>query len=192
MNAKKSMDLELLREQYAFELSRKQQLESSLTFPVAVLTALGGVAFSYGKSFAYARNLNTVLFSAGLLGAVLSFTTVFYYLVKATHRFMYEVIPSALELLSYSNQVKEYYQIAGTPFEADIQFESRLKGAYADASSKNRQNNISKAAYLYRANMGLVAGAIFLALCAVPYLVNESSKPPGVQRVDIVIVNSQP
>lgn len=184
------MDFELLREQYAFELSRKQQLESSLTLPVAVLTALGGVAFSYGKSFTYARNIKTVMFSVALLGAILSFTTVFYHLIKATHRFKYEVIPSSMELLKYYEEAKEYYTIVGAPFQADGEFEHRLKRAYATASSKNRHNNISKAAFLYRANMGLVAGAIFLALCAAPYLVNELAKPPIVQKIEIVATGS--
>ena len=180
------MNLELLREQYSFELSRKQQLESSLTLPVVVLTGLGGVAFSYGKTFSYSRNLQTLLFSVSLLGAILSFICVFYYLVRAAHRFMYEVIPSSLELLSYHEEVKRYYQSVGVPFQAEIDFESRLKKAYAEASSKNRQNNISKAAYLYRANMGLVVGAVFLALCAGPYLANELAKPSPVQKVEIV------
>src|ERR1700704_944266 len=110
------MDLTLLKEQYAFELARKQQLESGLTLPVVVLTGLGGVAFSYCRSFSYARNLKTLLFSLALLGAALSLVWVFYYLVRATHRFMYEVIPSSVELVTYYEQAKDYYRSVGSPF----------------------------------------------------------------------------
>jgi hypothetical protein len=91
-----------------------------------------------------------------------------------------------VELVTYYEQVKDYYRSVGSPFKADEDFEEKLKRAYAEASSKNRENNVSKAAYLYRANMGLVLGSIFLAICAGPYLANELTKPGAVQKIEIV------
>ncbi len=180
------MTLELLREQYAFELNRKQQLESSLTLPVAVLTGLGGVGFSYARSFSYGYNLKTYVFLVALIGAAISFVSVFYYLIRATHRFMYEVIPSSLELLTYYEQACDYHESAGIRSRADKDFELKMKHAYANASTKNMQNNISKAGYLYRAYMGLVMGTVFLAICAGPYLANELTRPSPVQRIELV------
>lgn len=58
------MNLDLLKELYYFELQRKQQLEASLMLPVAVLTGLGGVLFSFARSFKYNYNLKTYVFAA--------------------------------------------------------------------------------------------------------------------------------
>jgi hypothetical protein len=61
-----------------------------------------------------------------------------------------------------------------------------LQEAYAVAGSKNRENNISKAGYLYKAIMGLVAAAFFLAVSAVPYFADALTKPKDIQRIEIV------
>jgi hypothetical protein len=66
------MKLDLLKELYFFELNRKQQLESSLVLPVAVLTGLGGVVFSFARLFRYGFNIRTYLFVVTLLGAAIS------------------------------------------------------------------------------------------------------------------------
>jgi hypothetical protein len=109
-----------------------------------------------------------------------------FYLVRTTHRFSYELIPSALELVSFYDQSKDYYRSVGAEFKADENFEIEMRRAYAEASSKNLQNNISKAGFLYRAQMGLVSAALFLAVSGVPYFASEIGRPPSVQRIEVV------
>lgn len=133
------MILDLLKELYYFELQRKQQLEASLMLPVAVLTGLGGVLFSFARSFAYNYNLKTYVFAVTLVGATISLMWVVFYLVRATYPFTYEVIPSSTELLSFYDQSKDYYRSVGAEFMADKDFESEMVASYAKASSKNRQ-----------------------------------------------------
>lgn len=142
------MNLDLLRELYYFELQRKQQLEASLMLPVAVLTGLGGVLFSFARSFRYGHNVKTYVFVAALTGATISLMWVVFYLIRGTHPFTYEVIPSSTELLSFYNESKDYYKSTRAEFKADEDFESEMRAAYAKASSKNRQNNISKSGFL--------------------------------------------
>lgn len=180
------MNLDLLKELYYFELQRKQQLEASLMLPVALLTGLGGVLFSFARSFTYGGNAKTYVFATALSGATISLMWVVFYLIRATHPFTYEVIPSSTELLSFYDQSKDYYRSIAAEFKADEDFESEMRGAYAKASSKNRQNNISKSGFLYRAQMGLVCGAVFLAIGVIPYLADELVKPIPVQKVEIV------
>jgi len=180
------MKFDLVKEHYFFELTRKQQLESSLTLPVAVLTGLGGIVFSLAQSFRYGLNLKSYVFTGSLIMAALCLALTFYYLIRATHRFNYELVPASVDLLNYYEKSQEYYRSIGAPYRADQDFEAELKDAYASASSKNRQNNISKAGYLYKAIMGLVAAAFFLAVSAVPYFADALTKPKEIQRIEIV------
>lgn len=180
------MDLELLKEFYFFELERKQQLESSLVFPVAVLTALGGVVFSLAGSFRYGHNLKTYVFVPTLAGAIISVLWVVYYLVRATHRFTYELVPSASVLLSFYEDSTAYYRSIGAEFKADQDFEAEMKNAFARATSKNHLNNISKAGFLYRAHMGLVAVAIFSGLSGIAYFADAITRPHPVHKIELV------
>lgn len=180
------MKLDLLKELYFFELNRKQQLESSLVLPVAVLTGLGGAVFSFAKSFRYGSNMKTYVFVAALLGATVSLMWVVFYLIRMTHRFTYEILPSSSELLSFYESNRDYYRTVGAEFKADEDFDRELRRAYAKANTKNSQNNVSKAGFLYRAQMGLVSGALFLGVSAIPYFVDEIAKPAPVQKIELV------
>jgi hypothetical protein len=180
------MKLELLKELYFFELNRKQQIEASLTLPVAVLTGLGGVLFTFARSFGYAYNKKTTVFVVALIGCTISLVWVFWFLIRATARFTYEVIPSSLELLTFWEESSAYYRTVRTDFKAEVDFESKLKSAYARAGTKNMHNNISKAGYLYKAYMGLVAAALFIGIATIPYFANEVAKPLPVQKVELI------
>lgn len=180
------MKVDLLKEFYFFELDRKQQLESSLVLPVAVLTGLGGVVFSFAKLFRYGFNLKTYVFVVALLGATISLVWVLFHLIRGIHGFTYEVIPSSQELLSFWEQSKDYYRSLGAEFKADEDFDLEMKRSYAKATSKNGKNNLSKARFLYNANLGLVSAALFLAVSAAPYFFDDRAKPAPMQKIELI------
>lgn len=176
-----------MKEQYYFELNRRQQIEGAVTLPIAVLTGLTGVAFSFVKLFAYSSGYLTYIFLVCVLAAFLALIAAFYYIVRVMHRYKYLVLPSCNDLLAYSTNNKAYYRALNrSESEAEKEFEDELERSYAEAASVNMENNISRAAFLYRANIGLVLGVIFMALSAVPFTVSEARRPRDVQRIETV------
>jgi hypothetical protein len=181
------MKLDLLKEHYFYELNRKQYLEGALALPVAVFTALGGLAFTMAQSYAYSSSWLTKVFLSALVGLLGSLLAAFYYVWRTSHRFTYELIASSKDLLDHYEKVKEYLLSIHEPeAKVDAYFEDKLKQRYADATAKNKLNNDSKAAYLYRANLSLLAATLFTGCCAGPYFVNLRAKSSETQKIEII------
>lgn len=180
------MKLEHLKEHYFFELNRKQQLEGALALPVAVLTGLGGVAFSFAQSFHYAANVRCTAFISALSGITICLGLSFYFIVRASFPFKYSTVPSPQELLTYVDSTKQYYRsLNESELKADRDFETEIKKAYAEATTTNALNNRTKAANLYKANLALIAAVVFLAISAIPYFIDARMTPKAVQKIEV-------
>lgn len=170
------MKLEWLKDHYFFELNRKQQLESALNLPVAVLTGLAGLVALYAPRLACPVGARLLLLDLLVALAVVFLVVAFWNLVRTFLRYEYQEVAPATKLLSYHADLKTFHSGAGgTEEDADAEFAESLKRLYADAIEKNAFGNIGKAANLYWAKLCLAGAAVALLLAAIPYYVITSS-----------------
>lgn len=175
------MKLEWLREHYFFELTRKQQLESAINLPVAVLVALAGLVGLYAREFSAAPTDRWSLALDVLLGlSIILLLLVFLNVVLTFLRYEYEELAPTRDLLIYHQDLRTYYAATNqSPEVADSEFAAALTHRYAEAIDRNAFGNVSKAARLYWAKTFLAGAAFLLALCAVPYFRLTASEREG-------------
>jgi len=180
------MKLELLKEHYFFELSRKQALESALALPIAVFTGVGGVVATLSQTFEYKWDCLTYFFFPLLALTILSLLFTFYCICRAFVRHIYQLVPSSSELLDYWEKLKIYYESQkNIEDKSTEEFENHLKHSYAETATANKNKNEIRANYLYRSNISLIFSVFFLALCAIPYSIGLRTKEVKPQKIEI-------
>ena len=104
------LNLGLHREQYLFEWTRKEQLESSANLLVALLTVLAGGVLFLVQTFPYAGNLSTTVFSVLATGSGVFQIAGIYFLIRSLHGNWYEQIPSSDKLQAYFEELEGYHE----------------------------------------------------------------------------------
>lgn len=164
------MKLEWLKDHYFFELNRKQQLESALNLPVAVISVLAGLIALYVPRLAWPSGAPVLLLDLLVALAVVLLALAFWNVVRTFLRYEYQEIAPATQLLSYHADLKAFHlATGGAEQDADAEFAESLKKLYADAIEQNAFGNIGKAAHLYWAKLFLAGAAVSLLLAAIPY-----------------------
>jgi hypothetical protein len=180
------MKLDLLKEHYFFELTRKQALESALALPIAVFTGVGGVVVTLSQTFEYKWDSVTYFFFPLLALTILSLSYTFYYICRASVSHIYQLVPSSSELLDYWEKLKIYYESQTNIVDKSTEeFENNLKHTYAETATANKSKNELRANYLYRSNVSLIFSVFFLALCAIPYSIGLRIKEVKPQKIEI-------
>ena len=101
-------DIEPLLKRYDLELDRRDNLTSALSFPVGVLSGLGGLLAVMARSFTYREPLLTVTFSVLLVTVVVAVALIFF--GNAYHGETYELLPTLGELSAARKHYSEYYE----------------------------------------------------------------------------------
>jgi hypothetical protein len=181
------MKLDLLKEHYFYELTRKNELEGALSLPVACFTAVIGVVFTLATTFSYENGSLTVAFSILLGVVVIVLGLVFFYVAKAYLNPKYNMAPSTSDLLSHLAELQEHYaKTGGEITAAEKDFEKGLMEGYSQATTTNKKNNDKRADYLFKAKVSLVFSVLALALCAIPYAIKAKLRQPEPQKIQIV------
>ncbi|MCH8296048.1 hypothetical protein IH992_33635, partial [Candidatus Poribacteria bacterium] len=186
-----------LREKYKFEFEHKQQLTTSLTFPVGVLVVLGGLLGTIAKQFSYESvYLTYVLFF--LLGfAVIAFLMAIYFIVRSYHGYAYSYVPTPSEMREHYDALVRYYQeVEGDDQIPEVitkrteeDFDDFLRRKYVHAIEVNIWENELKMRYLYYARSSLIAVLVLTLLCSIPYFFDTNTKPKKIYRVHIENLN---
>ncbi|MCO5735911.1 hypothetical protein [Stenotrophomonas maltophilia] len=166
------------KDQYYFELQRRDALNNGLTLSVGILTLLvsgmgtmlGGATLDWGIS-------SIVLCTFWVLTAV-PVAAAFYCVVRSLLGYEYGYFPDALEMgkardgfLRYHAARKECSKEAGKK-QALSEYGDMVEGIYAKHASRNGGNNDKRAEWAFRTNRWLVAGLIGLVCCGLAYLSN--------------------
>lgn len=204
---------EFYKELYFKENERRQEVESALTLPLAIVTALVAgmyvllTTFSYDYSWLLTITFLCLVFPAliFLLYSVwwqsLAFVTRigflkferqkgFFFKFKIKEVFQYKGIAFSEKLNEYHKELIEYYQ-KYYPDELNIdelianQFKEYLINEFTKATDYNTATNDTKYTYVFNSKIFLVYSLWFSAFALAPYFVSYFHKNDDIYKVYI-------
>ena len=179
--------MEIFKEQYEFELERKEQLGTSLSLPLAMVSILGGILVFYAQHYPASSNGLTIAFAVffGLFGIAL--VSAVYFIFRAYTGFTYQYVASGPDLKQWFDDLVSYYSAeADGRKEAEREFQDGIDIRYIEATGVNATNNQLKAAYLNSASKLLAAATALALLCAVPFFMNSTRNDEKPIKVEVV------
>jgi hypothetical protein len=179
------VEIELAKQLYDSEWSRRDQLAASIAVPISIVTALGGGLALLVKSFVFDDSFATDAFVVVGAAALCSLALAAYSLIRSYYGYEYQLIPSAVELEEYHRGLETYYTATGHPDETGLEFEHYLSDRYIEASEQNAHNNSSRSAHLYHTTRSVVLALVATSLLLVPWSVNTMGSEPSPQHVVI-------
>lgn len=201
------MDFDFIKDQYLFELERKNQLRTSLNLPTGVLIVLGSLLGFFAKEFPYdLSTVITIIFFCLLGTSTILFLITVYHLIRSFYGRTYAFIETPGELKIYYDELlhhhrnlsdyyrslEEYYGVE--PRERDYpkpevlakqDFQEFLSQKYISATNENTWNNDSKSERLHSANLFLIFTLCSALVCSVPFLYADLNKPEKIHRIRI-------
>ena len=102
------MKLDLIKEHYFHELSRRDQLESAMSLPVAILATLAGLTAFYVQILPIPVTPWNLLFYLLIGLGVACLGAAFVFLVLSFARFRYREIATTRDWIAYYDQLRQY------------------------------------------------------------------------------------
>lgn len=186
------MKLDLAKEFYLDEWTRRDQLSAGIGTPITVLTAIGGTVVLMIQSFSNGHFRLTTVFAGAACSAVASLLVATYCIARSYHGYEYQRVPRAAEIDAYSKELRDYHaQVAGSTEAANVDCENYLAERFVEAADCNAGNNDSKSAYLYRSSQAILLALVFAAIAGVPWAwsaAREESEPQTVRIEPVTVV----
>ncbi|MBG3851388.1 DUF1206 domain-containing protein [Xanthomonas sp. WHRI 8391] len=178
------------KEHYFWELQRRDSLNTSLAFPVGVVTLLFGATYAMSQSVSLdPTGWNALLLILLGMTAILLAVGV-YYLVQAYWGYTYKHMPLSAKLLDYKEGLVAYHSACGkndsdSRKSAEQEFWTELDRVYAENCEINGDNNDSKSSKIFRANLYIIAAIASVALCGLIFLWQSKVIPPKPSKIEI-------
>jgi hypothetical protein len=185
------------KEHYFWELQRRDSLNSSLAFPVGVVTLLFGATYAMSQTVSLElTGWNAVLLLLLVVTSVLLALGVFF-LVQSYWGYTYKHMPLSAKLLDYREELVAYHKACGkigvdAHAAAEEDFRNDLDRAYATNCEINSENNDSKSSNIFRANLYIIASIASVALCGLIFLWQSRASDPPPARVEITNIKELP
>jgi len=165
----------LVRTHYFHEADRRRDLNSSLSLPLGVLTALfaaiaamiGGVSDPPNAMEAAILGLTSAAAFAGLRSI--------YFVIQAYLGYDYAHPPTMGDLSTWRDEI---IALGYSPFRANQEVEAVMTAQYAVCAQRNALNNDQKSAYIHSAGEWLSGCLVLVILAAIPYSINKISPDP--------------
>ncbi len=187
------------KDQYDRSLDRKNEINSSLSTPIGILSALIAGFLYAASNFGYEKQsvLNGVFILIGIqaLGCLI---VSIYHLSKAlsdaSKGYEYAYLPDAVDLNTYHNGLLAFYQAqAGLPAQqaevkAQQDFDTYLTGLLIECADNNQKRNKTKTAHRFQCHRYTIFAFIFLALLIIPFGINFglNKGKDKIQKVNVV------
>ena len=181
---------EFYQTHYFHETDRRDQINTSLTIPLGVVSLVSGALLVIAKEIDYPFNSPEViqLHFLGLTTIALTLAAIF--MGRAYWGYGYAYMPSTEEIRQYLKYLENYY--TNLNYSTNDASEQAVKetleyldSQYSINAEKNAVNNAIKSANLFKANGFTMASVVFLVISAIPYLVNSIEEPNEIQKVQI-------
>ncbi|OPZ79191.1 MAG: hypothetical protein BWY78_00183 [Alphaproteobacteria bacterium ADurb.Bin438] len=156
---------------YFKELERKNEIISSLSIPLGVITLIGGFFAHIIVNYNFNKNchLDTIFVILNIiLFMVLAYSL--YCLLKSANGQPYKYILPANEIQNYYNELDNYYKNEGGENMTLNDISSFLEEAYVEASSNNWHCNFQKSAYRYKSHISIIIALIMFGLSSMVYI----------------------
>jgi len=153
------------KDQYFFELERKQNLSANLSIPIGFLTVIFS-SYAYFGLNAHTLIVNwTLLPLSALLAFSIFFSTKASYLLYKTFRGLkYGYVPNIKKIRDYEIQLNKHISNKGNNKEAELneKFFNNIKNSLVNTTSVNRNNNNSRSNFLYKINIFTFYSILFI------------------------------
>lgn len=178
------------KENYFFEIERKDKLNSSLTFPVGIIALMVGAISVMAKAISLPPSDNQKFLIVFLLLAGICLVISCYYLVRTYWGHPYSYMPYSSELLDYRTRLYEFYIDSGkSPQEAgdaaNNGLDAYVTDQYASDATFNAKTNNTKSAILFKANAFIIASLALIVSSAPSYLYQQVTAPTVIYRVQL-------
>ena len=173
------MDFEnLVRTHYFHEADRRRDLNSSLSLPLGVLTALFAALAAMIGGISDPPNGFEVAVLASASGAAFAGFRSIYFIIQAYLGYEYAHPLTMGELSRWRDQV---IAAGYSAFRAQQEVEALMTAQYAVSAERNALNNDEKSAYIHKAGEWLSGCLVLVILAAIPYSINKISpdSPPA-------------
>ena len=175
------------REEYRYELQRREELQSGINIPLSIVTVLFAALSFFLKSLSTVASLTLVddlflillaFFAVALVGSAS-------YIIRS-----YVAKKDDSELIAdlsvWQRQEIQIYKVFGTDSEgAETFFENELIVRYAEASRVNRKTNIERAQNLSKGKRLIALSTVLFAVCALFYVPETMGVQQPAQRVEV-------
>ena len=166
------MDDKFIIDRYNFELQRKEHLNGSLTFPVALLTAIGTALLAMVRSFTSQELPVTLLFLLLVFGAAVCLTMCAVFLFRAYHNQTYEYLPLLRKLRDWQEESAAWLSYVedngGNPGDEES-FEENFEKRIINAADRNTQTNDERSKWMHIARRWLMGAFVATAIAGIPY-----------------------
>lgn len=174
------------RELYQEELDRRDAIQSATSIPIGLLTVLGSILATILVGNPPLAAAMGWLFLTAYACACYFFFKATYYVARSLHGRIYKLAPSADLLLGHETALLAWHKQYGSTEEAASEFRAYLATMYATAAGANREANLLKSEYSFRATRTILYVGVFAACAAIPYLAVNLGKPPEPTRIVLV------
>jgi len=182
---------DFLKEQYQKELDRRSDFTSRITLLSGVLTLLGGGSLAMAREIAKPSGYHQWLEIGAVSVSLFSIVCSSWQIWIAFANIEYYVLPAPADLLSYRDDLEDYYRQVGcqegdTPRSAaDAELLTGIDHAYARLTVDNFRVNERRSRYLKRANKYFLLAISVASLALMLQLYRNAVSPPRVQEVRI-------
>lgn len=157
--------LSIYKEQYYFELQRKDHLGKELTLPVGVITLLiGAESYFTGKIDSLHPSVPHAIYGVLLILISLSIARAIYFLIRSNYGHIYEYFPTSRQTENYYRQLETYCEENGKKSDIEPSFVKYLIDTYNKCNERNTMNNDKKSAYIHNARTAIISAIIFSAM----------------------------
>jgi len=187
------------KDQYDRSLDRKSEINSSLSTPIGILSALVAGLLYAASNFEY--EAHSVLTGTFIVFGVLSLCALvvsIYHLTTAlsdNHRgYEYAYLPDAKDLDAYHAGLLAFYQaqpnLTATQAakQAQEEFEGYVTGLLINGADNNQKRNKTKTAHRFQCHRYMILAFIFLSLLIIPFGINFGINK-GKEKVQQVKIN---
>lgn len=161
-----------VKENYFFEIERKDKISSRITEPITVLTILIGLIGASIKDIRYPFNTIEAMQIASFIVCIIYIAKSFYFFSKFVFGYKYKYIATTSNIIKYYDDLLQH-KLANSDFDPESSLLEYLQKTYSEAAHKNAINNDKKSEYLYILNRNLLVLLFPTSMLGILYLMNN-------------------
>lgn len=172
--------MDVIKDLYDAELSRREQLISAVPLPVGILTLLGSLLLYMLREFSWPGHTITQwsFLTAATLCAICILCSITYlirsYIGNIFRGQATQYVAKADELLGWIEDLEKHYREHGSPVssieeQVSKEVKKQLRSLFSAAAAYNAQVNDRRSELLFRANRLLAISLLLAILTAIPY-----------------------
>jgi len=185
--ANQDLLIELVKEKYQFEYSRKKYFEDTLNFPITLITALIAAIYIILQGIPEIKSIplsNCCIALMCVLSCLIIISFIYLYKVYIDYGKAFASLPDSREIKQYYEQLIDFYEQKTDGNSAENTFDETLKNQivewYIEANKINHEINQSRANAYYKARrflgLSILISILLLIIFAFTKLTDMSNK----------------